>query len=61
MVPGLARPVAVEPHRAGGSKIERGEVKLSRSELGTLESYVAAIGGMLHVVADFGDHIVTVE
>jgi predicted XRE-type DNA-binding protein len=41
------------------SKIERGE--LSRSELGTLQSYVEALGGHLSVVADFGDQKITVE
>lgn len=35
------------------SAIERGA--LSRSELSTLESYVAALGGRLEIVADFGD------
>ncbi|MFD6528961.1 XRE family transcriptional regulator [Streptomyces sp. NPDC060184] len=35
------------------SAIERGE--LSRSELSTLEAYVAALGGKLEIVADFGD------
>jgi predicted XRE-type DNA-binding protein len=35
------------------SKIERGE--LSRTELGTLQAYVNALGGKLTVVADFGD------
>jgi predicted XRE-type DNA-binding protein len=41
------------------SKIERGEI--SRAELGTLQSYVEALGGKLSVIADFGDHKVTVE
>jgi predicted XRE-type DNA-binding protein len=35
------------------SKIERGD--LSHTELGTLESYVEALGGHLRVIADFGD------
>ncbi|WP_371480017.1 XRE family transcriptional regulator [Kitasatospora sp. NBC_00315] len=35
------------------SAIERGG--LSRTELSTLESYVAALGGKLEIVADFGD------
>jgi DNA-binding XRE family transcriptional regulator len=41
------------------SKIERGD--LSHSELGTLQAYVAALGGKLHVIADFGDQKITVE
>ncbi len=35
------------------SKLESGDV--SRTELGTLQSYVAALGGNLRVVADFGE------
>ncbi|MFB7254190.1 XRE family transcriptional regulator [Streptomyces nojiriensis] len=35
------------------SAIERGD--LSRSELSTLVAYVAALGGKLEIVADFGD------
>ncbi|GAA3393789.1 XRE family transcriptional regulator [Streptomyces roseoviridis] len=35
------------------SAIERGEVR--RSEVETLASYVAALGGQLKLVADFGD------
>ncbi|HET9877274.1 MAG TPA: XRE family transcriptional regulator [Mycobacterium sp.] len=35
------------------SKLESGD--LSRTELGTLQSYVAALGGNLRVVADFGE------
>jgi predicted XRE-type DNA-binding protein len=35
------------------SAIERGE--LNRAELSTLEAYVAALGGRLEIVADFGD------
>lgn len=34
------------------SKLESGD--LSHTELGTLQSYVAALGGNLRVVADFG-------
>ncbi len=41
------------------SKIERGQ--LSRTELGTLQSYVEALGGHLRVVADFGDTSITVS
>ena len=35
------------------SKLESGD--LSHTELGTLQSYVAALGGNLRVVADFGE------
>jgi predicted XRE-type DNA-binding protein len=35
------------------SKLESGD--LSHTELGTLQSYVAALGGHLRVVADFGE------
>ncbi|QXJ22693.1 XRE family transcriptional regulator [Actinomadura graeca] len=35
------------------SAIERGS--LGRAELGTLAAYVAALGGRLEIVADFGD------
>jgi DNA-binding transcriptional regulator YiaG len=35
------------------SKLESGD--LSHTELGTLQSYVAALGGSLRIVADFGD------
>lgn len=38
------------------SKLEGGD--LSHVELGTLQSYVAALGGNLRVVADFGDSTV---
>jgi predicted XRE-type DNA-binding protein len=47
----LAKAMKVSQSRV--SKIERGE--LARSELGTLESYVEALGGELKVIADFGD------
>lgn len=40
------------------STIERGE--LSRTELGTLQSYVEALGSRLHIVVDFGDDAVTI-
>lgn len=39
------------------SQIERGD--LQHTQLGTLEAYVAALGGHLRVVADFGDRSVT--
>ena len=38
------------------SKLESGD--LSHTELGTLQSYVAALGGTLRVVADFGENTV---
>lgn len=38
------------------SKLESGD--LSHTELGTLQSYVAALGGSLRIVADFGDSTV---
>ncbi len=38
------------------SKLESGD--LSRTELGTLQSYVAALGGDLRIVAEFTDGIV---
>lgn len=41
------------------SAIERGQI--SSTELGTLRSYVEALGGRLRLVADFGDESVTVS
>lgn len=38
------------------SQLESGD--LSHTELGTLQSYVAALGGNLRVVADFGESTV---
>lgn len=38
------------------SKLESGD--LSQTELGTLQSYVAALGGHLRVVAEFGERFV---
>ncbi len=35
------------------SKLESGD--LSHTEIGTLQSYVAALGGHLRIVADFGE------
>lgn len=35
------------------SKLESGD--LTHTELGTLQSYVAALGGQLRIVADFGE------
>jgi len=40
------------------SRIEHGEV--DRSEVNTLSSYLAALGGKLRLVADFGDQTLTV-
>jgi DNA-binding transcriptional regulator YiaG len=42
--------------RARISKLESGDP--SHTELGTLQSYVAALGGTLRIVADFGDEAV---
>ena len=39
------------------SKLESGD--LSHTELGTLQSYVAALGGHLRIVADFGEDTVS--
>lgn len=41
------------------SKIERGD--LTHTELGTLESYVAALGGKLEIVAHFGGQTIKVK
>lgn len=41
------------------SAIERGE--LSKTELGTLSAYVAALGGKIRIVADFGDESVVLR
>ncbi|MEV0032979.1 helix-turn-helix domain-containing protein [Nocardia sp. NPDC050793] len=41
------------------SRIERGD--MARTEIGTLEAYVAAMGGRLRVVAEFGDDIVALH
>ncbi|GFG77750.1 transcriptional regulator [Mycobacterium paragordonae] len=38
------------------SKLESGD--LSHTELGTLQSYVAALGGSLRIVAEFGESTV---
>jgi len=51
--------VVMKVSQARVSKIERGN--LSRTEIGTLQSYVEALGGKLRVVADFGDQTLTVE
>lgn len=54
---GLARQADVAAlmgvSQARVSKLERGD--LSHTEVGTLRSYVAALGGRLRVVAEFGD------
>lgn len=52
----LAEAMGVKQPRV--SAIERGE--LSRTELGTLQSYVEALGGHVRVVADFGDTSLTI-
>lgn len=38
------------------SKLERGD--LSHTELGTLQSYIAALGGSMRIVADFGENTI---
>ena len=48
----------MEVSQARVSKIERGD--LAHTELGTLGSYVEALGGTLRVVADFGDSTITI-
>jgi hypothetical protein len=40
------------------SAVERGV--LTRTELGTVAAYVAALGGRVEVVADFGDERIVV-
>lgn len=40
------------------SKLESGD--LSHTEIGTLQSYVAALGGSLRIVADFGQSSVEI-
>ncbi|MDI2131795.1 XRE family transcriptional regulator [Yinghuangia seranimata] len=47
----LAQRMGISQSRV--SDIERG--RLSRSEVDTLAAYVAALGGTLKIVADFGD------
>lgn len=47
----LAQKMGISQARV--SDIERG--KLGRSEVDTLAAYVAALGGKLKIVADFGD------
>ncbi|MDT5323672.1 MAG: hypothetical protein QOF25_824 [Mycobacterium sp.] len=42
--------------QARGSKLKSGD--LSHTELGTLHSYIAALGGNLRIVADFGESTV---
>ncbi|WP_375430975.1 helix-turn-helix domain-containing protein [uncultured Friedmanniella sp.] len=41
------------------SRLERGD--LAHTELGTLESYVEALGGRLRVTVEIGDAIVTLH
>ncbi len=40
------------------SAIERGE--LDRSEVGTLRSYISALGGHVHVIASVGDQTIRI-
>lgn len=53
----LAEAMGVKQPRV--SAIERGE--LSRTELGTLETYVESLGGHLRIVADFGDEVLVIN
>lgn len=53
----LAAEMAISQARV--SKIETSD--LSRTELGTLQSYVEHLGGRLKVVAEFGDETITVR
>lgn len=48
---GIAAIMGVSQARV--SKLESGD--LSRTELGTLQSYIAAIGGQLKIVAEFDE------
>lgn len=41
------------------SRIERGDI--SRTEVGTLSTYVQALGGALVVLADFGDQVLNLS
>lgn len=41
------------------SAVERGD--LDRTELGTVASYVQALGGTIEIVADFGDRRLVIE
>jgi transcriptional regulator with XRE-family HTH domain len=53
----VAREMGVSQSRV--SSIERGE--MSRTELGTLDAYVSAMGGRLRVVAEFEDGTVALH
>lgn len=50
---------SMDVSQARVSTIERGA--LARTELGTLQAYVEALGGKLKVVADFGDESLIVR
>lgn len=52
---GLAEAMGVSQARV--SAIERGHI--TQKELSTLAAYVAALGGKLEIVADFGDEKLT--
>lgn len=49
---------AMEVSQRRVSALERGDMR--RSELGTIEAYVSALGGRVEIVADFGDERVVV-
>lgn len=53
----LAQAMGVAQPRV--SAIERGELR--STEVGTLRSYVEALGGQLHLVAEFGDQSIVVS
>lgn len=53
----IARGMGVAQPRV--SAIEHG--RLDSTELGTLRSYVEALGGRLRVIADFGDEFIVVR
>lgn len=53
----IAREMGVSQTRV--SSIERGE--MSRTELGTLQAYIAAMGGTLRIVAEFEDSTVALQ
>lgn len=53
----LARLMEVSQVRV--SQIENGEI--GRTEVGTLRSYVEALGGRLRIVAEIGDTAVTIS
>jgi DNA-binding XRE family transcriptional regulator len=53
----LAQEMGVGQRRV--SAIEHGD--LARTELGTVRSYVEALGGRVRIIADFGDRTIDVD